>query len=218
MSGHGVGVCAHPPGVSDGPFQELLRCVVPAGCPRLYFLDSFLSAPPKWCEVCLPSEPDAHAWLSTMDEWNDPQHHAAIAIAYRAIQDDCGYGGWFLWPKGTKITHRFPHHPTAIWVLTGRYFPLDTEHRLRGKVAGLSDNSAMKCLNCGHEASQHNLATNLACRVRTLSGWSEDEGQHTQFRGCGCQRYRGVYPDHACPHEFLPKGGCVHCGTARVEH
>jgi hypothetical protein len=45
----------HPPGV-HGPLQD---------CPRLYFTSDFLAQPPKWCEVGLPPEDDAHTWLST---------------------------------------------------------------------------------------------------------------------------------------------------------
>jgi hypothetical protein len=112
-----------PPGVS-GPFQD---------CPRLYFSDSFLSRPPMWCEVELPPEEDAHAWLSTMPEWDDETHHLGIDIAYRAIREDHPYGGWFLWPKGTRIIHEFPQHKRAVWVLTGLYFPLTTMTVYEGK-------------------------------------------------------------------------------------
>jgi hypothetical protein len=106
----------HPPGESR-PFVD---------CPRLYFSDAFLSNPPKCCEVGLPPEGNAHEWLSTMSEWDDPQYHAAMTIAYRAIQDGHCYGGWFLWPRGTRILHEFPRHRRAVWILTGLYFPLTT--------------------------------------------------------------------------------------------
>jgi hypothetical protein len=75
----------------------------------------------------------------------------------------------------------------------------------------------MKCLNCGHEHTQHNLHTDRRCRVRTLTGWSADDEKYTGFQPCLCEGYRGVEPGHACPHEFLPKGGCVFCGAARVQ-
>jgi hypothetical protein len=32
--------------------------------------------------------------------------------------------GWFLFPKGTKVTHEFPVHRRVIWILSGLYFPL----------------------------------------------------------------------------------------------
>jgi hypothetical protein len=114
----------HPPGV-HGPFAE---------CPRLYFTESFLSAPPKWCEVALPPEPEAHAWLATMSEWDDETHHLGMACGYHAVlTDNPNYHGWFLWPRGTKITHEFPSHPRAVWILTGLYFPLTTMTAYEGK-------------------------------------------------------------------------------------
>ena len=113
----------HPPGVT-GPFVD---------CPRLYFTAEFLSNPPKWCEVGLPPEANAHEWLSTMSEWDHPQYHAAIDIAYRAIQDDHSYGGWFMWPRGTRILHEFPLHQRAVWILTGLYFPLTSTTVYEGR-------------------------------------------------------------------------------------
>lgn len=115
----------HPPG-SSGPFQD---------CPRLYFTDTFLSAPPKWCLVTLPAEEDAHAWLSTMSEWDDETHHLGIACGYEAVRYDKWdlYRGWFLWPQGTMITHEFPLHRKVIWRLTGLYFPLTQSTVYEGK-------------------------------------------------------------------------------------
>jgi hypothetical protein len=78
----------------------------------------------------------------------------------------------------------------------------------------------VKCLNCGHEANQHNLHTDRACRVRILTGWCELEETYTGWRGCGCVHYRGLIATPVpaqCPHEFLEHGGCVICGAARVQ-
>jgi hypothetical protein len=114
----------HPPGVS-GPFAD---------CDRLYFTEAFLSQPPMWCEVALPPEEEAHAWLSTMSEWDDETHHLGIALGYEAIRRDSkDYRGWFLWPRGTRIVHEFPHHKRAVWLLTGLYFPLTTTTVYEGK-------------------------------------------------------------------------------------
>jgi hypothetical protein len=114
----------HPPGVS-GPFQD---------CPRLYFSAEFLSEPPMWCTVALPYEEEAHAWLSTMPEWDNETCHLGISLGYEAIRRDRrDYCGWFLWPKGTIITHQFPQHRKVIWVLTGLYFPLTTSTVFEGQ-------------------------------------------------------------------------------------
>jgi hypothetical protein len=114
----------HPPGVS-GPIIE---------CPRLYFTDAFLSEPPMWCEVALPALEDAHNWLATMPEWDRYEYHVLLARGYEAVcKDERDYVGWFLWPKGTKITHEFPHHDRGIWVLTGTYFPLTQSTMYEGK-------------------------------------------------------------------------------------
>lgn len=114
----------HPPGV-EGPFQD---------CPRLYFGEKFLSQPPMWCEVGLPPEEDAHAYLAEMSEWDTPEYHRALHRGYEAIRrDDTTYGGWFLWPRGTRITHEFPLHRKVIWVLTGLYFPLTQSTVYEGK-------------------------------------------------------------------------------------
>jgi hypothetical protein len=114
----------HPPGV-NGPFNK---------CNRLYFSEEFLGNAPMWCTVELPSELEAHAWLSTMPEFNDKEHHTALHVGYEAIRLEVSdFEGWFLWPRGTKITHAFPHCDTAIWYLTGRYFPLTTTTVYEGK-------------------------------------------------------------------------------------
>jgi hypothetical protein len=113
-----------PPGVS-GPFQD---------CPRLYFTDRFLSDPPKWCQVALPPVKEAHDWLSTMCEWDDTTHHQLIELGYDAIRRNLtDYQGWFLWPRGTKIIHQYPHHKRAVWLLSGLYFPLTQSTVYEGK-------------------------------------------------------------------------------------
>lgn len=113
------------PSGMHGPVQD---------CPRLYFSDRFLSQPPMWCEVALPPEEDAHAWLATMREWDDPMYHAALHAGYESIRlDEKDYRGWFMWPKGTKVTHEFPLHRKVIWVLTGLYFPLTRSTVYEGK-------------------------------------------------------------------------------------
>jgi hypothetical protein len=113
----------HPPGVR-GPFQD---------CPRLYFSEAFLSAPPMWCVVELPPEEDAHAWLATMSEWDDSTHHLGMACGYHAVLTDQDWPGWFLWPKGTRIVHEFPYHKRAVWLLTGLYWPLTSTTMYEGK-------------------------------------------------------------------------------------
>ena len=114
----------HPPGV-DGPFQD---------CPRLYFSDRFFADPPKWCDVTLPPEDEAHAYLGELAEFDTERHHKQIHLFYEAIRLDMKVmTGWFLWPRGTRITHEFPHHKKAIWILTGRYFPLTTLTVYEGK-------------------------------------------------------------------------------------
>jgi hypothetical protein len=115
----------HPPG-SSGPFQD---------APRLYFSEQFLSQPPKWCQVALPIEDEAHAYLSEMAEWDDEWHHKELHDAYEAIRFDRrdSWVGWFLWPRGTLITHEFPYHRKVIWRLTGLYFPLTTSTVYEGK-------------------------------------------------------------------------------------
>jgi hypothetical protein len=73
------------------------------------------------------------------------------------------------------------------------------------------------CLNCGHNANQHNLRTDRHCRVRILTDWDRSEEKYAGFRACGCENYRGVDPAHACPCEYVPTSpGCVHCGKTRV--
>lgn len=116
----------HPPGEHDErPFAE---------CPRLYFSEAFLSGPPTWCEVGLPAEEEAHAWLATMREWDDEAHHTLLSMGYEAVRRNYqDYSGWFLWPKGTKVTHQFPAHRKTIWVLTGIYFPLTASTMYEGK-------------------------------------------------------------------------------------
>ena len=114
----------HPPGQS-GPFQD---------CSRLYFTDKFLSAPPKWCQVALPAEDEAHAYLAEMREWDDTEHHELLHQGYEAVRlDHKNYEGWFLWPRGTLITHEFPAHRKVIWRLTGLYFPLTSSTVYVGK-------------------------------------------------------------------------------------
>lgn len=113
----------HPPGV-HGPFVE---------CPRLYFTDEFLWDPPMWCEVGLPPEELAHAWLDTMSEFDDTYHHVWLHCGYTAVEQNDRWKGWFLWPRGTRIMHEFPHHARGVWILTGLYFPLTTTTAYEGK-------------------------------------------------------------------------------------
>ena len=76
----------------------------------------------------------------------------------------------------------------------------------------------MKCLNCGHSAAQHNLPGDRRCRVRTLSNWSTQRREYTGSKECECRCYSGIDPTtDTCAHEFLPVGGCVHCGEAKVQ-
>jgi hypothetical protein len=76
-----------------------------------------------------------------------------------------------------------------------------------------------KCLACPHLAKQHNLdkGGDRCCRVKILSGWSDEKNTYTASKRCGCPGYAGLDPDaDSCAHEFLKEGGCVHCGCPRA--
>jgi hypothetical protein len=97
-----------------------------------------------WCEVGLPPEEDAHAWLATMREWDDPMYHAALHAGYESIRHDRkDYRGWFLWPRGTRVVYEtlgsgpgarsVVATKRAVWILTGLYFPLTQSTVYEGK-------------------------------------------------------------------------------------
>jgi hypothetical protein len=70
---------------------------------------------------------------------------------------------------------------------------------------------------CPHLAKQHNLDGDRRCRVKILSGWSDEKNQYTASRPCECAGYRGLDPEvDTCAHEFLPQSEsprtCVQCG------
>ena len=80
----------------------------------------------------------------------------------------------------------------------------------------------MKCLNCGHSATQHNLDSDRRCRVRTVTDWSTQRKEYTGARPCECTCYRGIDPTaDVCAHEFLLESNnpnaCVHCGQVKAE-
>jgi hypothetical protein len=113
-----------PPG-SPGSIQQ---------CNRLYFTPEFLSQPPFGATVQLPSKATAHAWLSTMPEFDTPTHHTLIDLGYHAVDTKSpDYTGWFLWPPGTVITMQFSIKGKVIWVLSGTYFPLTSTTAFEGK-------------------------------------------------------------------------------------
>jgi hypothetical protein len=74
-----------------------------------------------------------------------------------------------------------------------------------------------QCQSCGHSAKQHNLDGDRACRVKILSGWSDERCQYTASKPCLCTGYAGLDPEvDTCAHEFLPQSEhprtCVQCG------
>lgn len=80
-------------------------------CRRLYFSEDFLQNPPDMWTVTLPKVPEiadhlaAQGWMQL---------------------------GWLSYPKGTRITYDNTHL-RAIWVLTGRDFPLTASHVFEAK-------------------------------------------------------------------------------------
>jgi hypothetical protein len=74
-----------------------------------------------------------------------------------------------------------------------------------------------KCPECPHFARQHNLDGDRRCRVRILTGWSDDKQQYLSSRPCNCP---GCPPDIEltdCACEFVPTSPqCVHCGKVKV--